>query len=130
MLFSTSKNNTNRLARAAIWSIQYQDQIANYFRIFVGAAAGLVLFAGMIGVVPLKAALLSILVGGVIVIGGAGYLIQKRRVWLLNIKDPELKRLAYASMLAYITLKGRCLQQEGSEKEWVCKPFRSHAKAK
>ena len=72
MLFSTSKNNTNRLARAAIWSIQYQDQIANYFRIFVGAAAGLVLFAGMIGVVPLKAALLSILVGGVIVSAGRG----------------------------------------------------------
>jgi hypothetical protein len=103
--------------RIVIWSIQYQDRISYCFRLYMGALSVIVIFLGMLGAVPLESALWSLFSSGLLIIGAAWFLIQKRKSWLMNIKDPELKQLAYDTMLAYIVLKGRCVRQANLGKE-------------
>ncbi len=112
MQSSTSDKSVSRLARAMLWSIQYQDQIAQYFRIFIGTAAVIVGFMGVVGILSLDATLYTIFLGGLFLAGGAWLLIEQRRAWLLNIQDPELKQLAYSTMLAYLAVKGQCCEEQ------------------
>ena len=89
-----------------LWSILYQDRLAHQLRVSVGVAVISIVFMGMVGIVTLDAALQLIFFGGVGLTVSLMFFIQKRRSWLLNISDPNLKRLAHASMLAYLSLKG------------------------
>lgn len=110
-------NPNHSWARIGIWSIRYQDRISYYFRLFMGGLAVIATFLGMLGVVSLEAALWSLFAGGLLIIGAVWYLIQIRRTWLLNIKDPDLKQLAYDTMRAYIFLKRNCVRQANLGKE-------------
>ncbi len=105
MQSSTPKPGT-AWARAMLWSILYQDRLAHWLRIYVGLLVAFVVFMGMVGIITLDAALQIIFFGGVGLSSGLVFFIRKRRSWLLAIEDPSLKRLAHASMLAYLSLKG------------------------
>lgn len=96
----------SRTARAMIWSILYQDKIAHYFQKYLAIAVGIVALMWLTGLITLVTAYWSLFYGGLVLSGCVWYLIDKRRAWLLSIKDPVLKDLAYRSMLAYIAAKG------------------------
>jgi len=109
-----------------LMSILYQDRLAHYLRLYVGVSVAIVVFMGMIGIISLESALRSIFYGGVFLSGGLILFIRKRRTWLLNIKDPHLKRQAHASMLAYLSLKGHLQEQaqaKKTDKERECTIF-------
>jgi hypothetical protein len=83
----------------------------------MGVLSVIVIFLGMLGAVPLESALWSLFSSGLLIIGAAWLLIQKRKTWLLNIRDPELKQLTHDTMLAYIALKEKCVRQANLGKE-------------
>ena len=93
------------MARMLLWSIRYQDQVAHYIRLYVFGTAMFILFLGFCQIISFDAALEIILIGGMTFCIGLGLFIVKRRSWLLHITDKDLKREAYATMLAYITAK-------------------------
>jgi hypothetical protein len=121
-----SPNSTHsRLARAMIWSIQYQDRISHFFRLYLTVAVVIVSFMGVVGLISLDAVLRSFVYGGLLLSIGLWCLIVKRRAWLLALKDPELKRQAYSAMLTYLALKGYFAHRQEpetsqSEKEGEC----------
>jgi hypothetical protein len=84
----------------------YQGRIAHYFQRYLAIAVGIVGLMWLTGLITLATAFWSLFYGGLVLSGCLWFLIDKRRVWLLSIKDPALKNLAYRSMLAYIATKG------------------------
>jgi hypothetical protein len=135
MQSSTPKFNFNQdpWARAMILSIIYQDRIAHYVRMYVGFTVAIIAFMGIVDIISLESSLRAIVYFGLVLSGGLWFFIRKRRAWLLSIEDPELKRWAYASMLAYLSMKGHCSLQEHApsekpDKERECSAFRYHAK--
>ena len=105
----------DRLARAMIWSILYQDQISHCVRTSILMGAMVVSLMWLVGLITFSAAFWSLLYGGLALSGVLWFLIDKRRTWLLNLKDPQLRDLAYRSMLAYVKLKGYRHQPVRSE---------------
>ena len=98
-----------------LWSILYQDRLAHQLRICVAVAVAVIVFMGIVGIVSFDGALRFIFFSGVGLSASLMFFIQKRRSWLLSIEDPDLKRLAHASMLAYLSLKGHPSLQERTE---------------
>jgi hypothetical protein len=103
---TTASTPMSRTARAMIWSILYQEKITYYFQRYLAMAVGVIALMWLTGLITLATAFWSLFYGGLVLSGCLWFLIDKRRVWLLSIKDPALKNLAYRSMLAYIAAKG------------------------
>ncbi len=94
-----------KLARMLIWTIRYQDEIAYHLRLYMWSAVAFVLMLSLSQKISLEAALQVILFGGLTICCWLWLFIERRRAWLLSIKDPELKREAYIAMLAYLAVK-------------------------
>jgi predicted lysophospholipase L1 biosynthesis ABC-type transport system permease subunit len=111
---SNPAKTKSRFERLMIWSILYQDQVAHHVRLLIGGGAAIAALMAMARIISLDAALRLIFYGGVIFSCVLWIFIQKRRSWLLGITDPDLKREAYAVMLAYLTAKGYRAESEKS----------------
>lgn len=102
---SGANQSRHRLARAVVWSILYQDEIAHHVRLYMWSGVALVLLVALSGKISVDTAIHGILIVGLTVCGGLWLLILKRRSWLLKITDPELKETAYAAMVIYLSAK-------------------------
>jgi hypothetical protein len=121
MQFLDPKFNPDRWARTMILSILYQDRIAHYLRLYVGVTVAIFVLMGIAGIISLATVLHALVYTGLVLSAGLLFFILKRRAWLLSIKDPELKRWAHASMLAYLSLKGHPSVKGAAEPKDQCR---------
>jgi len=90
------------IAKWCIWSVKKQTWLALRVSIYIWSATAAVVLFTLAGVIALKTALWSIFISGVIIFISIWLLIQQRRIWLLNIRDPELRQQALAAMVIYL----------------------------
>ena len=93
------------LARASIWTIVNHNFLAGQVRIYVWSASAMVLFLCVAGIIPLQTALNILLFCGCSMMILLWSLITWRKSILLDIQDPEMKKIAHAAMLALIYSK-------------------------
>ena len=93
------------LARASIWTIINHNFLTGQIRIYVWSASATVLFFAVAGIIPLHIALYLLLFCGSVIMALLWSLIRWRKTILLDIQDPELKKIAHAAMLALIQSK-------------------------
>jgi hypothetical protein len=93
------------LARASIWTIVNHNFLAGQVRIYVWSASAMVLFLCVASIIPLQTALNILLFCGCSMMILLWSLITWRKSILLDIQDPELKKIAHAAMLALIYSK-------------------------
>jgi hypothetical protein len=97
------------LARASIWTIVNHNFLAGQIRIYVWSASATVLFFAIASIIPLHTALYLLLFCGFGIMILLWSLIRWRKVILLDIQNPEMKKTAHAAMLALIDSKSsRC----------------------
>ena len=90
------------VAKWCIWSVANQSWLAGQIRIYIwGAVAVLAVFA-LTGVISPRTILTAMFISGVILAIAIWLLIRQRRIWLLHIHQPELRRQALAAMVAYL----------------------------
>ncbi len=88
--------------RLSLWSIRNQTWLAGQIRIYIYAGTVLIAFLSLAGVITIETAMLSAFCGGVIIMGLIWTLVQQRKAILLNINEPEMRRKAHNTMLAYL----------------------------
>jgi len=93
------------LAKASIWTIVNHNFLAGRVRIYVWSASATVLFLSIASIIPLQTALYLLLFCGSAIMILLWSLINWRKSILLHIQNPELKKTAYAAMLALIHSK-------------------------
>ena len=91
-----------RITRLCIWSIRNQTWLAGQVRIYIFMATGIIAFLALAGVISLQTAMFSSIGIGLVAMGIIWTLVQQRKAWLLNLKDPEVRRKALAAMHDYI----------------------------
>jgi len=91
-----------RLTRFCIWSVAYQDFIAGQVRIYIAAGSGVVTLFFLSGALNAEQFGMILLTAGAGIAGLLFALIQARRSVLLAIREPALRRLAFATMRLYI----------------------------
>ena len=85
-----------------IWTIRRQNRIAATIRTQLMSAVSVVLLLSILLPIRLETALHIILYTGLTVIGLLWLLIERRKYWLLGIRDPVLKDAAHQAMIAYL----------------------------
>ena len=90
------------IAKWCIWSVENQTWLALRMCIYIWGATAAVLLFTLAHVIALKTALWSMFISGVIICISIWLLVQQRRIWLLNIQDPELRQQALAAMVRYL----------------------------
>ena len=90
------------VAKWCIWSVANQSWLAGQIRIYIWGAVAVLAFLILTGFVSTETALASMFVSGVIIAAAIWLLIRQRRIWLLNIQQPELRRQALAALVAYL----------------------------
>ncbi len=117
------------IAKWCIWSVQNQSWLAGQMSIYIWSATAVVAFLALTGVIALETALWSVFVSGMIICIGIWLLVQQRRIWLLNIQEPELRQQALAAMVKYLNEinhviprqpRGRPLAENDSKKPADC----------
>lgn len=88
--------------RLSLWSIRNQTWLAGHIRIYIYTGTALIAFLALAEVITIETAMLSAFCGGLIIMGLIWTLIQQRKTILLNINEPELRRQAHDTMLAYL----------------------------
>ena len=88
-----------------LWSIKRQDQISIGVRTHVWSAVSAILLMSLLIPIKLEVALQIIFFGGLTACGLLWVFIERRRSWLLNIKDPVMKEIAHQAMVAYLKNK-------------------------
>lgn len=88
--------------RLSIWSVRNQSWLAGQVRIYLYAGTVLIAFLALAGVVTIQTALLSAFCGGLVIAGLIWTLIQQRKAILLNLEEPEVRKIAHQAMLAYL----------------------------
>ncbi len=91
-----------KITRLCIWSVRNQSWLAGQVRIYLFMVTAIIWFLALAGVIAIETAMLASFCIGVIAIGAIWTLVQQRRSWLLNIREPELRRQALAAMHDYI----------------------------
>jgi hypothetical protein len=90
------------VAKWCIWSVANQSWLAGQIRFYIwGATAVLAVFA-IAGFISIEIALTSMFISGSILAFAIWLLIRQRRVWLLHIQQPELRKQALAAMVYYL----------------------------
>jgi hypothetical protein len=90
------------VAKWCIWSVANQSWLAGKIRIYIwGAMVALAVFI-LTGLISPETALTSMFVSGAVVAIALWLLIRQRRIWLLHIQQPELRRQALAAMVTYL----------------------------
>ena len=90
------------VAKWCIWSVANQSWLAGQIRIYIWSAVAVLAVFTMAGLVSPRTALTSMFISGVIIAAAIWLLIRQRRIWLLNIQQPELRRQALAALVAYL----------------------------
>ncbi|MFZ0242763.1 MAG: hypothetical protein WAL90_14055 [Desulfobacterales bacterium] len=85
-----------------LWTIRRQSHIAAALQTQLIAAVAVMLLITLLLPIRLETALQGIFCGGMAVIALVWALIERRRSWLLSIKDPALKETAHQAMIAYL----------------------------
>ena len=103
-----------------LWSIKRQDDISAAVIRHMWSAVSAILLMSLLIPIKLETALQIIFYGGLMVCGLLWVIIEKRRSWLLTIKDPVLKETVHQAMVAYIKNKidihpSRCRDSENDE---------------
>ncbi len=90
------------VAKWCIWSVKHQTWLAGQVRIYICGASAVLAFFALAGIISLKTALWSLFFSGVAISAVIWLLIRQRRIWLLNIQGPELRREALGAMVGYL----------------------------
>lgn len=90
------------VAKWCIWSVENQSWLAGQIRIYIWSAVALVAVFILTGLISPEIALTSMFVSGAIIAVAIWLLIRQRRIWLLRIQQPELRRQALAAMVTYL----------------------------
>lgn len=106
-----------RTFRFCIWTLRYQTQIAFQVRIFAWAGTLLILLLALAGRIGLDVALHAIVISLLSIALLLWMLIMARRKSLLNIRDPELRKIAHMAMLQYLGKR----RLTAWEKAWLLK---------
>jgi len=112
----SSGNSATLAAKACIWSIRNQQRLMARLRTTMWAFSATILVLSISGRFGLQTALLIIGFGGLGVVVMLTGLIQTRRILLLNIQDPDLRRQAHVAMLELIDLKELIRNGRGFQK--------------
>ena len=107
MKTSPHPKKAGQFARILIWTIYNQDLLAHHIRIYSWSAVAVILILTLSNAISLETALHALLICGLVLGLGLWIAIERRRSWLLNIQDPELKRKAHLAMLSYMARKTR-----------------------
>ena len=113
---NTPKETGARMAKFWIWTIRNHDAIAGALRIYMFAAVAMILLLCIGGVIHLKAALVSILFGGLSICALVWIVIENRRTQLYHITDPKLRRQAHEAMMEFIYLRKNRLDKSKKRK--------------
>ena len=87
------------------WSIRHQDRISECVRIHMWSAVYAILLLSFLIPIRLEVILQIIFFGGLTICALLWIFIERRRSWLLNLKDPILKEKAHQLMIAYLKTK-------------------------
>ena len=109
------KSTRNRIARLAIWTIRHQTLIISRLIRYIWAAALITLLLALAGVITLDAAIYSIFIGGMMILVLFWIAVERRKTWLLHIRDPYLRSEAHHAMLQYIDDVRRKRQARGGK---------------
>ena len=100
--FRTRHPTPPTVAKWCIWSVVNQSWLAGQIRIYIwGAVAVLAVFI-LTGAMSPRTALTSMFISGVVIASAICLLIRQRRIWLLHIQQPELRRQALSAMVTYL----------------------------
>ena len=87
------------VAKWCIWSVANQSWLAGQIRIYIwGAVAVLAVFT-LTGTISPRTALTSMFISGLVIASAIWLLLRQRRIWLLHIQQPELRRQALSAMV-------------------------------
>jgi len=90
------------VAKWCIWSVANQSWLAGQIRIYIWGAMALVAVFTLAGFISPATALISMFISGSIIAAAIWVLIRQRRIWLLHIRQPDLRRRALAAMTSYL----------------------------
>ena len=91
-----------KITRLCIWSVRNQSWLAGQVRIYIFMVTAVIAFLALAGVISLQTAMLSSFCIGLIAVGLIWTLVQQRKSWLLNLREPELREQALTAMRTYI----------------------------
>ena len=121
------------IAKWCIWTVANQSWLAGQIRIYVwGGMATLAVFI-LTGLISPQTALISMFISGTIIAAAIWLLIRQRRIWLLNIRQPELRQEALAAMVRYLDaidhplprqMHNRPVQDNDPDEKTDCGPIR------
>jgi hypothetical protein len=100
--FRTSYATPPTVAKWCIWTVAHQSWLAGQIRIYIGGGVAVLAVFTLTGVISPRTALTSMFISGAIFAATIWLLIRQRRIWLLRIQDPDLRRQALAAMVAYL----------------------------
>jgi hypothetical protein len=114
------------VAKWCIWSVSNQTWLAGQIRIYIGAAMAVLAFFALTGFLSLQTVLTTMFFFGMTIAVTLWLLIRQRRIWLLHIRQPELRRQALAAMVNYLNaihhplprhLQSRTIQESDANEE-------------
>jgi hypothetical protein len=117
------------VAKWCIWSVVNQSWLAGQIRIYIWGAMAVVAVFTLTGIISPQTALISMFISGSIIAATIWLLIRQRRIWLLHIQQPELRRRALAAMAAYLRAvhyplprraQGREIEDDDPDQEADC----------
>ena len=103
----TTRNNeisywNEKIIALYLWSIRRQDSISLSVQTHMWSAVFAILLMSFLIPIKLEIALQIIFFGGLTACAILWVFIERRKTWLLNIKDPVLKETAHQAMIAYL----------------------------
>lgn len=98
-------NRNEVIAAIYIWSIKRQDTIAKGVLQHMLLAVTAILLMSILVPIKLEVVLHVIFFGGLTICAFLWAFIERRRSWLLTIRDPFLKASAHQAMVDYLRIK-------------------------
>jgi hypothetical protein len=105
----TRADSPGRTARFYLWTIRRQDRIRYVISLNVWIYVYMLLVLAVFTPLSLDTALQILLFSGLAIAGGLWALIERRRSWLLSIRDARLRESAHQVMIDYIRKKTRAV---------------------
>jgi hypothetical protein len=92
----------DKMSALYLWSIRRQGMISSGVLTYVCSVVATLLLMSLLVPLKLGITLQIILFGGLMVCGLLWVFVERRRSWLLTIRDPALKEEAHRAMIAYL----------------------------
>jgi len=93
-------------SRFWIWTIHRQSFLAHHILLYLWAGVAAIIFLAFLGRFSMEVAIYSIFFGGMTILFVLWVLIERRKTWLLRIKDPKVRMEAYNAMISFMITKG------------------------